>query len=133
MIMSRTKASSTPRYRIEVFYSAEDEGYIARLVEIPSLSAFGETDEEALRELRAAIDNWIQCLRSKGEKPPEPLDTRKYSGEFRLRVPKGLHRTLAVEASREGVSLNTYCVSVLSRVNAVENGQTRRRKKVAQR
>jgi hypothetical protein len=45
---------------------------------------------------------------------PEPADDRDFSGRFLLRVPKSLHRTLAARSRREGISLNTYCVSALS-------------------
>jgi hypothetical protein len=45
-----------------------------------------------------------------GLAPPE----RRYSGTFRVRVPKDLHRTLAAQAERQGVSLNTLIVSYLA-------------------
>ncbi len=37
-----------------------------------------------------------------------------YSGKFNLRIPKSLHRDLALKAELEGVSLNTYCIMLLS-------------------
>lgn len=37
---------------------------------------------------------------------PEPLADRRYSGEFRLRLPPVVHRALAIEAAEQGVSLN---------------------------
>jgi hypothetical protein len=45
-----------------------------------------------------------------GLEPPE----KRYSGTFRVRVPKDLHRTLAAQAERQGVSLNTLIVSYLA-------------------
>jgi predicted RNase H-like HicB family nuclease len=44
------------KYAVEIFYSEEDEGYIAVAPELPGCSAFGETEEEALREINVAID-----------------------------------------------------------------------------
>ncbi len=44
------------KYAIEIFYSEEDEGYIAVAPELPECSAFGETEEEALKEIKVAID-----------------------------------------------------------------------------
>ncbi len=38
----------------EVFYSKDDKGYIARKIGVPGCSAFGDTEEEALRELDIA-------------------------------------------------------------------------------
>jgi len=45
------------RYAIEIFYSEEDEGYIAVAPELPECSAFGETEEDALKEIKVAIEN----------------------------------------------------------------------------
>ena len=45
--------------QIEIFYSEEDEGYIAFAPELPECSAFGETEEEALKEIKAAIDLFL--------------------------------------------------------------------------
>jgi len=115
-MVSKAKKSSPPRYRMEVFYSPDDEGFIARLVQFHGISAFGETEEEALKELRVAVDNWLAALRKRGEDPPPPIDERQFSGEFRLRIPQELHRELTVSAERNGVSLNTYCVEKLAQV-----------------
>ena len=46
---------------------------------------------------------------------PEPKSTEQYSGEFRLRIPKELHKELAIDAEEEGVSMNQYCVYLLSK------------------
>lgn len=48
------------RYAIEIFYSEEDEGHIATVQELPECSAFGETEEEALKEIKIAIDLWLE-------------------------------------------------------------------------
>jgi hypothetical protein len=42
------------RYLVEVFWSDEDEGYIAVVPDLPGCSAFGTTPEEAVREIGAA-------------------------------------------------------------------------------
>jgi antitoxin HicB len=103
-----------PHYRIEVFYSEEDGGHVARLLEVPSLSAFGTTEAAAIRELRRATKAWLEVEAEEGRTPPEPIASRKFSGEFRLRLPRDLHRQLAVEAQRNQTSLNTYCVRKLA-------------------
>lgn len=108
------KLMPMPQYRIEVFYSEEDGGYIAHLLEFPSLSAFGRTEERAIRELKRATNAWLNVLAGEGKKPPEPIAAKEFSGEFRLRLPKDLHRKLAVEAQRNQTSLNTYCVRKLA-------------------
>ena len=108
------KAVSIPQYRIEVFFSEEDGGYIAHLLELPSMSAFGGTEERAVRELKRATAAWLKALAREGKDPPVPIAARQFSGEFRLRVPKELHRNLVIEAERNQTSLNTYCIGKLA-------------------
>ncbi len=60
------------RYSIEIFYSEEDEGYIAVVPELPGCSAFGGTEEEALREVKIAVDLWLETARKEGREIPEP-------------------------------------------------------------
>jgi len=41
-------------YHINIFYSEDDEGYIADIPDLEACSAFGETPDEALREVQQA-------------------------------------------------------------------------------
>ena len=43
----------------------------------------------------------------------------KYSGQFKLRVPKALHKLLSQHAKQEGISMNQYCVYLLTRNDAL--------------
>ena len=61
------------KYAIEMFYSEEDEGYIAVVPELPGCSAFGETPEEALREIKVAIELWIETAKKEGREIPKPM------------------------------------------------------------
>ena len=40
------------------------------------------------------------------ETPPDPLSEKHFSGKFMVRIPSEVHRTLALEAAEEGISLN---------------------------
>ena len=60
-------------YNINIFYSAEDGGYIADIPDLKSCSAFGETPEEALREVQIAKKAWLETCRAKKKPVPEPL------------------------------------------------------------
>lgn len=60
------------KYAIEIFYSKEDEGYIAVIPELPGCSAFGETEEEALKEIKIAMELWITTAKNEGFKVPKP-------------------------------------------------------------
>ena len=60
------------RYLIEIFYSDEDEGFIAIVPELPGCSAFGATEGDALVEVKTAIDLWLETARAEGYPIPEP-------------------------------------------------------------
>lgn len=59
-------------YFISIFYSEEDEGYIADIPDLAFCSAFGETPEEALREVQLAKEAWLETARDSGKPIPKP-------------------------------------------------------------
>jgi len=59
-------------YHINIFYSEEDEGYIADIPDLKACSAFGETPEEALREVQIAKATWIEAALAEGIPVPTP-------------------------------------------------------------
>ncbi len=59
-------------YHINVFFSEEDEGYIADIPDLRMCSAFGRTPEEALHEVLAAKQAWLASARETGKPVPEP-------------------------------------------------------------
>jgi predicted RNase H-like HicB family nuclease len=59
-------------YHVNLFYSDEDEGYIADIPDLKHCSAFGETPEEALREVLQAKKAWIEAAIANGKPVPEP-------------------------------------------------------------
>ena len=61
-----------PKYAIEIFYSDEDEGYIAVVPELPGCSAFGDTEEAALKEVKVAIELWLETAEKEGREIPQP-------------------------------------------------------------
>lgn len=60
-------------YHINIFFSEEDEGYIADIPDLPHCSAFGDTPEEALAEVLQAKVAWLEAARAEGKKIPKPL------------------------------------------------------------
>lgn len=60
------------KYSIGIFYSEEDEGYISIAPELPGCSAFGDTMEVALKEIKNAIDLWIETAKRDGKDIPKP-------------------------------------------------------------
>jgi predicted RNase H-like HicB family nuclease len=59
-------------FHINIFYSDEDEGYIADIPDLEFCSAFGETPEEALRELGIAKKLWLEVAVANGKAIPQP-------------------------------------------------------------
>ena len=59
-------------YHISLFYSDEDKGWIADIPDLAHCSAFGETPEEALREVLKAKEAWLQVTCNEGRKIPKP-------------------------------------------------------------
>jgi predicted RNase H-like HicB family nuclease len=59
-------------YHINIFYSDEDEGYIADIPDLESCSAFGESPDSALREVQIARDAWLQAAKELGKPIPAP-------------------------------------------------------------
>jgi predicted RNase H-like HicB family nuclease len=59
-------------YHINVFYSEEDECYIADIPDLKYCSAHGETPEEAVREVLIAKALWLEVAHDKGLPIPEP-------------------------------------------------------------
>jgi len=51
-------------YHINIFYSEEDEGYIADIPDLKYCSAFGDTPEEALREVLIAKETWLEAAQA---------------------------------------------------------------------
>ena len=60
-------------YHINIFFSEEDEGYIADIPDLWPCSAFGKTPAEALTEVMLARDGWIETAKARGLPIPEPM------------------------------------------------------------
>ena len=59
-------------YHVNIFYSEEDEGYIADIPDLKHCSAFGTTPEESLREVLEAKKAWIEAARANSKAIPTP-------------------------------------------------------------
>ena len=105
------------KYSINLNWSDEDNCYVATISEFPGLSAHGDTPEEAASEARMAAEGFIAVYEEDGCVIPEPETHQPFSGQTRLRLPKSLHAALSRSAKREGVSLNSYIVRLLSERN----------------
>jgi len=116
-IESQVEHYSNLPYQIVIEKWADGDGpyYVARVLELQGCMIHGDTAEEALHEIEDVKRDWIKTNLEIGNKMPEPLRTRKYSGKIILRMPPSLHETLVKIAELDGVSFNQYMVSALSR------------------
>ncbi len=106
--------ANADRYTYREEWSEEDNVYIARCLEFPSLLAHGDSPEAALAELHSVVSVVVKDMEETGESIPVPLGSKVYSGKLVLRLPKELHRGAAIRAAEEGVSLNQYLISKLA-------------------
>lgn len=59
-------------YHINIFYSEEDEGYIADIPDLKHCSAFGKTAQEALIEVEKAKEIWLETAKAENKPIPSP-------------------------------------------------------------
>jgi predicted RNase H-like HicB family nuclease len=59
-------------YHVNIFYSEQDEGYIADIPDLEACSAFGETPAEALAQVEIAKAAWLEAARAEGKPVPAP-------------------------------------------------------------
>ena len=73
----------------------------------------GNNETEVYKELCLVVEEWIDIYQKDGEPLPAATAGKEYSGKFVVRVGKELHKTLVIEALRNGESLNSYCTHLL--------------------
>jgi len=89
--------------------------YEARVREFPDATEYAESTQEAYELALDTVEASLEVLQEQGKTPPNPSETPEdYSGRVTLRVPKNLHRRLALTAEDEAISLNQYLVSLLA-------------------
>lgn len=101
-------------YTYRVTWSPEDGEHVGLCAEFPSLSWLAVTPEAALKGIRKVVAEVIADMQASGEAVPPPLAEKHYSGEFRVRIPPEVHRSLAVQAAEQGVSLNRLASAKLA-------------------
>ncbi|MBF0283473.1 MAG: type II toxin-antitoxin system HicB family antitoxin [Magnetococcales bacterium] len=92
----------------------EGGGYFVEYPDLPGCMSDGETIEEAMANGQEAALSWLEAARALGRPIPKPQSQEKFSGQWRMRVPKSLHAALARQAKREGVSLNALASTLLA-------------------
>lgn len=106
-------------YRMEIVEDKDEGGFVVSFPELPGCITCGETVESAVANALDAKKAWLEAAMEDCIEIHEPDSLEDYSGQFKLRIPRSLHRSLAEHAKREGISMNQYCVYLLSGNDAV--------------
>ncbi len=106
-------------YRMEIIEDKDEGGFTVSYPELPGCVTCGETAEAALANALDAKKAWLEAALEEKIEIQEPDSLEEYSGQFKLRIPRSLHRSLAEHSRREGISMNQYCVYLLSRNDAL--------------
>ena len=102
-------------YRLEIIPDSEEGGYAAQYPELRGCVTCADTIEELVANAEDAKRVWIEAALEEGIDIPMPSSMTKYSGQLRLRMPKELHRHIAERAREEGISMNQFCIYMLSK------------------
>jgi predicted HicB family RNase H-like nuclease len=99
-------------YRAE--WSSEHGEYVGRCLELPWLSQWAPTMQQAVANVEQAVDEHLAERREEGFDVPEPITERQFSGKFLVRTSPALHARLTVEAAEQNVSMNQWVVQKLA-------------------
>lgn len=105
-------------YRMEIVEDRDEGGFVVSFPDLPGCITCGETVKAAVENAKDAKRAWLEAALEDGILIREPDDMENYSGQFKLRIPKSLHKSLTEHAKREGISMNQYCVYLLSKNDA---------------
>lgn len=108
-------------YRMEIVEDRDEGGYVVSFPDLPGCISCGETIDAAVANAMDAKRAWLEAALEDGISIRKPDSLDAYSGQFKLRIPRSLHRALAEHSQEEGISMNQYCVYLLSRNDAVRH------------
>lgn len=105
-------------YKMEIITDPTEGGYVVSFPELPGCITCAETLTDAVNNAEDARRAWLEAALADGIIIPEPNSLPEYSGQFKLRMPKSLHRSLAEHSRQEGISMNQYCLYLLAKSDA---------------
>lgn len=112
-------------YKIEVTKDESEGGFVLSIPELPGCITCADNLDLGYKLLEDAKEQWIIAALESSypiKEPSQPIE--QYSGQFKLRFPKSLHKELAENAKNEGVSMNQYCLHLLSKnIHQINNSQ----------
>ena len=112
-------------YRLELVPDTEEGGFVASYPELRGCLTSGETAEAALKNAQDCKREWLAAALEDGYDIPDPVSQESYSGQFKFRLPKSLHKQLSEHAKQEGVSMNQYCLYLLTKYDTAYQAEKR--------
>jgi len=100
-------------YPYQALVDPDDGGYVVVFPDLPGCLTQADDLTELAVMAADAKALWIETAYEYGDDIPEPSYPETYSGRFVARLPRSLHRALAEQAERDGVSLNQQVVALL--------------------
>lgn len=95
-----------------------DNTYFLSYPDLPGCMTCSDSLENVLKMGEDAKISWLEIALQDNKNIPEPsIIKQNYSGEFRIRMPKELHKDLAEAAEKDNISMNQYCIYLLSKMN----------------
>ena len=113
-------------YHMEIIPDIEEGGFTAKFPDLPGCLTCSETIESLMENAQDAKKAWLTVALEDGIEIAEPGGEKTLSdcsGQFKLRMPKSLHRSLAVHAKKEGISMNQYCNYLLAMNDATHTAK----------
>ncbi|MEN6314945.1 MAG: toxin-antitoxin system HicB family antitoxin [Clostridiaceae bacterium] len=102
-------------YKIEVVRDETEGGYVLSIPELKGCLTCAEQLDKGMQMLEDAKKQWLLAALESGYEIAEPGVLEDYSGQFKLRLPKSLHKELSEKSKQEGISMNQYCLYLLSK------------------
>ena len=103
-------------YKLEIVPDTEEGGYAGKYPDLPGCITCADTIDKLAINAEDAKKAWLEAAIEDGITINEPEDktSLNYSGQFKHRIPKSLHKELAEQSKFEGISMNQYCLYLLS-------------------
>ena len=109
-------------YEAEVEFDADARVISGRVLNLRDIIYFeGESVDEVETAFKESVDDYLAWCAEQGEEPDKP-----YSGKVLVRMEPNLHRAVALQADKEGSSVNAFIVKVLDRATRVPRRVERR-------
>jgi len=111
--MAKKKKIDIPKYKIDIYWSEEDECFISNIPELKNCKTHGKTYEEAAKMAHEAIVGYVEALIKAGLEPPIPISQQDFSGKFNVRTGSDIHRKAVLAAASEEKSLNKFVIDAI--------------------